>query len=48
MGASGSGKTSLLNILAKRMDKNNLKGVIQMNKKDYNLNDFSHHCGYVM
>lgn len=48
MGASGSGKTSLLNILGMRVDKKNVKGIIEMNKKQYDLGYFSSICGYVM
>lgn len=51
MGSSGAGKTSLLNILAKRIEKNKnikLEGQIHANKVEYTYDDFPNFATYVM
>ena len=51
LGASGAGKTSLLNILAKRIDHGGnvtLAGDIMANQKPYDTNKFSEFASYVM
>jgi ABC-type multidrug transport system ATPase subunit len=51
MGASGAGKTSLLNILCKRISTNkniNLSGNVCANNENYDFESFSQFAGYVM
>ena len=51
MGASGSGKTSLLNILGQRLDLSKgaqVKGTIQCNGKDLRKGDFGKLGAFVM
>lgn len=51
MGPSGAGKTSLLNILCKRIEKsrgNDLIGTVYANNKQYSYNDFPKFATYVM
>lgn len=51
MGASGAGKTSLLNILALRIknQKNvTIDGIQQVNGQPYNQNEFNNYSAYVM
>jgi len=52
MGASGAGKTSLLNIISKRIGKhsnNTLEGELMINDKlKVNDDNFGKLCGYVM
>ncbi|CAD8121024.1 unnamed protein product [Paramecium sonneborni] len=51
LGASGAGKTSLLNILAKRICRQNnisLQGEIQANGQPYNSDQFAQFSSYVM
>lgn len=51
LGASGAGKTSLLNILARRISKSKnvlLKGELMANKQKYDSERFSKFASYVM
>lgn len=51
LGSSGAGKTSLLNILAKRIDNSNgveVSGEILANSKSYDFNRFASFASYVM
>jgi len=48
MGSSGCGKTSLLNIIAKRIAEKNVAGKLYMNNYQYSDKDFSNVAGYVM
>lgn len=48
MGSSGCGKTTLLNIIAKRVSSKNLQGKLYMNNYQYSDKDFSNVAGYVM
>ncbi|KAL4441911.1 hypothetical protein ABPG74_003662 [Tetrahymena malaccensis] len=51
LGSSGAGKTTFLNILSKRIEKNNkndLIGDLKINNQDYNADSFSKFSGYVM
>lgn len=48
MGASGAGKTSLLNVLACRLPQKNIEGKILVNGKQYTFEDFGNFANYVM
>jgi len=51
MGASGAGKTSLLNIMACRIEKSgtiDIQGNLLVNGKPYNFNKFGDFANYVM
>lgn len=51
MGSSGAGKTSLLNLLAKRIDpskQKKIRGYIRANNVEYNYNNFPNFASYVM
>lgn len=51
MGASGAGKTSLLNILACRIDKSStvdISGELLINSKPYDFGSFGDFANYVM
>ncbi|EAS06409.2 ABC transporter family protein (macronuclear) [Tetrahymena thermophila SB210] len=51
LGSSGAGKTSLLNVIAKRIQNSHnteLEGQIQINNRSYNYSQFNNLAGYVM
>ncbi|EWS72522.1 L-isoaspartate O-methyltransferase (macronuclear) [Tetrahymena thermophila SB210] len=51
LGSSGAGKTTFLNILAKRIEKNDnndLNGTLKINNQNYDADSFSKFSGYVM
>ena len=48
MGASGSGKTSLLNVISLRVPSSQVEGSLLMNSAPYDYTKFSSVAGYVM